>query len=1002
MSTEHRTTNNVSDNKLCTGCGACFNVCQEDAIVMIFDEDGYLKPNINESCINCGICAERCPTLHPVYNNSSTPRSYALWMPEDIRSKSTSGGAFSLFALDVLKKNGVVFGAAWTDDFYLKIVEIDNSKNLERLRHSKYVQSDASESYEKVKELLEKGTLVLYSACPCQVAGLNSYLNKEYSNLITIDILCGNVPSIKMFHKYLLEFADISDIDNIVFRDGSLGSDPHNHRITYKDGKSELKSKWTGDPYQKAYHSPNLMANEICRYCLFAKIPRQGDITIGDFWGIDKIDSSWDDKKGTSVVLVNSTKGELLLKDLTKGAERLQEIPIEKTLSTPNRFSNDGHYGPREQRNFFTRRLKNSGSLFSDTVSKALHETYDVGIVTALSHNYGGNLTYYALFEYLKELDKTILMIDRRKDCLAPPHSNPFHTFEKIPYGKWEICNDIKNKKELREMNDRCDIFLLGSDQMLHPNFIVKFGEHTCLNWVYSYKPKISYAASYGKDTFEGNDEFKLVVGEMLKRFDRFSVREKSAVELSKREFGVDAVQVLDPVFLLDSKKYIEFSNNGKIKFPERYIGAYILDPNEHKSKLLEEISNIEDLSISLIKDTYADSKRYSNYNLTPLENVKVEDWINNVYNCEIFITDSFHGACFAIILKKPFIILDNPLRGSTRISSLIEMFGLQSVLVEGSEYDFNKLLKASKTLDYVKIHKKLDSEIKRSKKWLNEALECKEKKKVFDGFDKRWNEEIELESSIAPKANRVAETKDAKDSFKIILEQAERGNSSAQKKIATMYRKGTGTEKKLDYAIEWIKKAVENREYESYNELIDCLLERGNNEDLEEAFDVALNYATNGFPGVNIRLARMYRDGKGVKKDLNKAIEWMQIACKNEEQWSWNELIDLLKISSDRDLKMAYEVALDYAERGDPGANVRLARMYYHGRGTEKDHDMAIEIMRIAANKGNKYGKNELVDYLLERDKEEDLVEAKIVASELAKTGDGRAQIKCEGDKHI
>lgn len=984
---------NVSGNHLCTGCGACMNICPESAISMTFDSDGYLKPCIGESCTLCGLCSERCPALHPKYTNSTSPKSYALWMPDNIRKESTSGGAFSLFALDTLKKNGIVFGAAWTDDFNLKIMSVTNFEDLHRLRHSKYVQSDASDSYAEVKSLLETGNEVLYSACPCQVAGLNSYLNKEYPNLITIDILCGNVPSIKMFHKYLSEFTDTKEIEDIIFRDGSFGSDPHNHRIKYKDGRSEVKSKWTGDPYQKAYHAPNLMANEVCRFCSFAKIPRQGDITIGDFWGIKKINPSWNDDKGTSVVLINNPKGESFLKGRINDVERIEEIPIEKTLSTPNRFNSDGHYGPYEQRRFFTEKLKSPDSEFSDAVSKALHEKYDIGLVTALSHNYGGNLTYYALFRYLKSLGKTVLIIDRRKDSPAPPHSDPFRTFEKVPYLSWEVCNKIKDKKELRELNNKCDLFLLGSDQMLHPNFILKFGEHTSLNWVYSYKPKVAYAASYGKDTFEGSTEFKLAVGEMLRRFDHFSVREKSAVELSKREFNVDAVQVLDPVFMLNADEYLDFSNSGKIKFPEKYIGAYILDPNGYKSKILKDVASREDLPVLLVKDTYADQKRYVDCGLTPLENIKVEDWVNNIANCEVFVTDSFHGACFAILFKKPVIILDNPLRGSTRISSLVDMFGLRKVLVDNTEYVLDDLLCESRSIDWRKVHKKLRLEIKHSKTWLNEALNRIEKQNLTDDFDEKWDKEIGTNKATS---SVKASSKDLVQEFVETLELAKSGNPSAQRRISLMYRKGIGTKKNLDYSIEWMRKAVESRESMSWNEFVDCLLERGTEEDLEEAFTIATDFATDGAPGINIRLARMYRDGKGTTRDLDKAIEWMQIAYQNEEQWSWNELIDLLERCSGIYLERAYAIASDYAERGDPGANVRLARMHYRGMGAERNLDKAIEIMRVAADKGNRYGMNELVDYLLERDKPEDVIEAKSVASALAKNGDGRAQEKC------
>ena len=936
-------------------------------------------------------------------------------MREEIRGESTSGGAFSLFALSALNKNGMVFGAAWTDDFNLKITSVNNSKDLHRLRHSKYVQSDASDSYAEVKDLLEKGTAVLYSACPCQIAGLNSYLDKDYPNLITIDILCGNVPSIKMFHKYLSEFTDIRDIKDIVFRDGSLGNDPHNHRIEYKDGRSELKSKWTGDPYQKAYHTPNLMANEVCRCCSFAKIPRQGDITIGDFWGIKKIDPSWDDGRGTSVVLVNSSKGESFLKDLVEKVERIEEIPIEKTLSTPNRFNSDGHYGPYEQRKFFTERLKSPDSEFSDAVSKALHEKYDIGLVTALSHNYGGNLTYYALFKYLKGLGKSVLIIDRRKDSPAPPHSNPFRTFEETPYSSWEVYNNIKNKKELRELNNKCDFFMLGSDQMLHPNFILKFGEHTCLNWVYSYKPKIAYAASYGKDTFEGTSEFKSAVGEMLRRFDYFSVREKSAVGLSKREFDIDAVHVLDPVFMLDANEYLEFSRRGKIKFPDGYVGSYILDPNGYKTKILKDIASSEDLPISLIKDTYADPKKYLDCGLTPLDNVKVEDWINNVANCKLFVTDSFHGACFAIIFKKPVIIIDNPLRGSTRISSLVDMFGLRNVLVDSPEFIPNDFLSESKSVDWDRIHKKLKSEIKRSKKWLNEALKCKEKQNVSDDYDNKWDENIQSKHSgigvekdtdsaihwmrksaesgsdwakvqLVSLLMKCDSEKEKTEAFTLCKEYIEQGVPNLEGKMAQMYSSGIGVEKDTDSAIHWMRKSAESGSDWAKVQLVSLLMKCDSEKEKTEAFTLCKEYIEQGVPNLEGKMAQMYSSGIGVEKDTDSAIHWMRKSAESGSDWAKVQLVSLLmKCDSEKEKTEAFTLCKEYIEQGVPNLEGKMAQMYSSGIGVEKDTDSAIHWMRKSAESGSDWAKKALLDILIERDNEEEYEEIHSLMSELS-----------------
>lgn len=167
---------NITEEKICTGCGACQNKCPNNAISMKEDEEGFLFPNIDKTkCTNCGLCEKTCPILNPKFNKKSNT-CYVTMANDDIRMKSASGGAFSVIANYVLENNGYVAGAAYDEDWNVHHIIIDNKEDLDKLRRSKYVQSKTEDIYIQVKNLLEKGKMVLFSGTPCQVAGLYGFL----------------------------------------------------------------------------------------------------------------------------------------------------------------------------------------------------------------------------------------------------------------------------------------------------------------------------------------------------------------------------------------------------------------------------------------------------------------------------------------------------------------------------------------------------------------------------------------------------------------------------------------------------------------------------------------------------------------------------------------------------------------------------------------------------------------------------------------------------------
>ena len=308
----------IKNKTMCSGCHACYNICPQSAIIMAEDEKGFKYPKIDkEKCINCGLCEKICPILN-IKNKEHEISAYAVInKDEKVRLDSSSGGVFNLIANYVLDQKGIVFGATFDKDMLVKHISINNKNDIPKLMTSKYLQSVIGDTYKECKKYLNKGKKVLFTGTPCQIEGLLSYLNKEYDNLYTQDIICHGVPSPKIWKMYLKKLNKNTGQSPIQtnFRQKNSGWDLFELSILYPDSSYECSHN--ADVYMQAFLS-NYTLRDSCYNCSFKKISRLSDITLGDFWGIDKIDKSMNDNKGTSLVIINSKKGEELLNILKK------------------------------------------------------------------------------------------------------------------------------------------------------------------------------------------------------------------------------------------------------------------------------------------------------------------------------------------------------------------------------------------------------------------------------------------------------------------------------------------------------------------------------------------------------------------------------------------------------------------------------------------------------------------------------------------------------------
>lgn len=303
------------EKRACTGCAACVNVCPVDAISMREDSCGFLYPEINmEKCIRCDRCKKTCASRTVAKNgNSAEPRTYACWSRnEETRYVSTSGGAFSEIINPFIREGGVVSAAEYGKDNLVNHTIINTIDDVAKIRQSKYIQSEIGQVYAEIRELLRSGKKVLFCGAPCQVAGLYSAVG-EKQGLYTVDFICRGVNSPKAYLSWIkeIEHKQKSTVTKVWFKYKKYGwkLSPRCTRVDFANGKYKVYNQ-ENNAFMEGYLSYNLYMRPSCGQCEFKGVPRQADLTLADFWGIDE---NLSEDKGTSLLLVNSSKGEELL-----------------------------------------------------------------------------------------------------------------------------------------------------------------------------------------------------------------------------------------------------------------------------------------------------------------------------------------------------------------------------------------------------------------------------------------------------------------------------------------------------------------------------------------------------------------------------------------------------------------------------------------------------------------------------------------------------------------
>ena len=314
----------LADRLLCSGCTACYSICHSQAISMIKDIEGFQYPSINKfKCINCGLCEKVCPCI-----NRDLPREplavYAAQARDDkLRLKSSSGGIFSLIARQVISHGGIVFGAGFDySNWTVKHIAAENECELNELRGSKYVQSNLGDTFKIIKNELLKEREVLFVGTPCQVAGIRHYLSinncRQYHKLLLVDLVCHAVPSPLAWKRYLetriKNNGQGSGIKKIFFRQKIFGWKRYSLQLIFNNG-NEYLADVNADTFLLGFLS-ELYNRPSCHNCSLRELRSGSDITIADYWNVSTRFPEFDDDLGTSLVLVNSKKGEIIFNNL--------------------------------------------------------------------------------------------------------------------------------------------------------------------------------------------------------------------------------------------------------------------------------------------------------------------------------------------------------------------------------------------------------------------------------------------------------------------------------------------------------------------------------------------------------------------------------------------------------------------------------------------------------------------------------------------------------------
>lgn len=696
----------------CSVCTACVSKCPKSAINI--SKKVYNEIKVNNKCVDCNICKNNCP------GNKTKERNNPVFKVARVKSstninKSTSGGLFGEIARYVLKHSGIVYGAVFSDDFHsVKHTRCTNSDDLNKILKSKYVRSNMNNNFLLAEKDLKKGKTVLFSGTPCQIAGLKCFLKKDYSNLITVDIICHGTPSEKIWSKYLtsLEIKFQSKAKYVDFRYYNENDPTKGFLVEFKNGKVYNEALYD-TTYGKAFLT-GLINYPSCGNCQFKAFKNYSDITLCDAWGYENSEY----KHKNSLVMLNTSNGKTIYNKIKNKLIEFDDFDTEKLLNSnyPILYPTYNHYN-RNKIEKLSNNINNQLSYWQQEKNGLKKDKDGVGIINFHyeNYNYGANLVAYSLSEAVKKLGFNPYIID----------FDPFKEFNPLErYRTIEFLNFRKkylnmtprfhNKDELNILTDYLDMYITGSDQVWRKQITGANIETYFLDFAKG-KNKISYAASFGTNDFEGNEEETEDCKVLLKSFYNISVREEEGQKILSNRFGQESTLVLDPTLLLKKEEYEKLITE---TYDEKIdVAVYFVMDHENtilndknfarlfpKKKIVNIKGNTETLGTTTI----------FKYN-------SISKWLDGIRKCEYLVTDSYHGVIFGTIFHKKIICIGKKSKALSRFKTLFNNLkgNLESIIFSS----LNSVKSTETAINYEEIDANIEKLRERSFAFLQNSL---------------------------------------------------------------------------------------------------------------------------------------------------------------------------------------------------------------------------------------------------------------------------------------
>lgn len=717
----------LADHKSCTGCGACDNACKFSALDMIADDEGFMRPIIDQDkCTHCTACMKACPIITPIDKcNSAEPDIYAVKAKDDVRKIASSGGVFPLLARWILSRGGYVAGAVYDDKQYVHHIVSNKQEDILAMSSSKYVQSDMQQAMSKTLQLLKNGTDVLFSGTPCQIGGIKALVkNKKLSGtLYTMDFFCHGVPSPKFFKKYINELSDGKKMNKYDFRDKSVYGWSTCANAYYDDGTEHHEREFT-DPYYRLF-LPCAMQRRSCSDCQFSSIPRVADISVGDFWGCEKYKKTLNDGKGTSFALVNSELGKEMFETIRDEFQEVEyNVPLDAILPinpTPIRS-----FTPHPGRRHAFELLNNTTSDMRKIATHALEFKYDVGLVGEwYDRSYGEALRSYALYSFLMENGYDALLIDKANRYLDDSFYDDNSTIRKFIKERCMTANRRGEDWQYGEYNDSCDMFITAYDNTYakrdRKGFPVSLYS---LDFADPTKKKISYSRS---------DSVK--VSNLISNIDMFDCRPDDK--------DVDSV---DPIYLMNNEFWDTLAAqkpSEDVEEQETKQAGYILFdtvvPGPRKKNIIENISKTMNCDYITVREPNANINTYKDENISNIKDMSVESWIYHIKSAKLVVTDIVDTVIMATMFNVPVIYMKTDSENTQQTLKNVLYKNDDNVVDITLNADDDVICKAAETMKNYDIKQEavddnvVADKIQKTKEWL---LDCLTQEKEHNSSD--------------------------------------------------------------------------------------------------------------------------------------------------------------------------------------------------------------------------------------------------------------------------